>query len=239
MSKVENLNESANATHPFSGVRTAKKIHSAMTRIKKQLQPVGKGGTNIKQSYKFRKVEDVYAACQLVMAENGVHMTAQILSEFSEERKSTNNATLIYRRGTYRWFFWCEEDGSYVTHDTFGEGMDSGDKASNKSMTASQKYALIQAFCIPTEEANQPVGEGLVDDADKDSHDVESKPKGYDPKNADDRKEVLAWLEKHKDKINPKLWNDIQNELAGKPLSDIAAVAKSVIARQQQLEEGQ
>jgi hypothetical protein len=41
--------------------------------------------------------------------------------------------------------------------------MDSGDKASNKAMSAAYKYAAFQAFCIPTEGDN---------DADSQTHEV-------------------------------------------------------------------
>jgi hypothetical protein len=42
-------------------------------------------------------------------------------------------------------------DGSKHTVKTFGEAMDSADKATNKAMSAAYKYAAFQAFCIPTE----------------------------------------------------------------------------------------
>jgi hypothetical protein len=32
--------------------------------------------------------------------------------------------------------------------------MDSGDKSSNKAMSAAMKYALLEVFCVPTEEDN-------------------------------------------------------------------------------------
>jgi len=44
-----------------------------------------------------------------------------------------------------------------------GEAMDSGDKSSNKAMSAAYKYACFQAFCIPTEGDN---------DADNTTHDI-------------------------------------------------------------------
>jgi len=34
--------------------------------------------------------------------------------------------------------------------------MDSGDKAANKAMAVAHKYALLQAFCIPTEDVKDP-----------------------------------------------------------------------------------
>ncbi len=44
------------------------------------------------------------------------------------------------------------EDGSIHTVTTYGEAMDSGDKATNKAMSIAFKYAAFQAFCIPTEQ---------------------------------------------------------------------------------------
>jgi hypothetical protein len=55
------------------------------------------------------------------------------------------------------------EDGSKHTVVTVGEAMDSGDKASNKAMSAAYKYAAFQTFCIPTEGDN---------DADSTTHEV-------------------------------------------------------------------
>lgn len=46
--------------------------------------------------------------------------------------------------------------------------MDSGDKATNKAMSAAYKYAAFQAFCIPTEGDN---------DADATTHSVKPKTK--------------------------------------------------------------
>ena len=59
------------------------------------------------------------------------------------------------------------EDGTFVTAVVIGEGMDSGDKATNKAMSIAFKYALFQIFCIPTEEM-----------ADPDSESPEPAPKG-------------------------------------------------------------
>jgi hypothetical protein len=45
------------------------------------------------------------------------------------------------------------EDGSKVTVGPIpAEGLDSGDKATNKALSAALKYALIQTFSVPTED---------------------------------------------------------------------------------------
>ena len=63
--------------------------------------------------------------------------------------------------------FVSAEDGSRHTVKTFGEAMDSGDKATNKAMSAAYKYAAFQAFSIPTEGDN---------DADAQTHEVAARP---------------------------------------------------------------
>jgi hypothetical protein len=50
--------------------------------------------------------------------------------------------------------FVSSQDGSKHTVKTYGEAMDSGDKATNKAMSAAYKYAAFQTFCIPTEGDN-------------------------------------------------------------------------------------
>ena len=40
--------------------------------------------------------------------------------------------------------------------EVIGEGMDSGDKASNKAMSVAHKYAIMQLLSIPTEDAKDP-----------------------------------------------------------------------------------
>jgi hypothetical protein len=60
------------------------------------------------------------------------------------------------------------EDGSSVESVTIGEAMDSGDKSMNKAMSTAYKYALMQIFCIPTEE-----------DKDTENQTHEVAPKSY------------------------------------------------------------
>jgi hypothetical protein len=62
---------------------------------------------------------------------------------------------LIYSICTIKYTFYAE-DGSSVSATVIGEGMDSGDKATNKAMSIAFKYACFQVFCIPTEEMKDP-----------------------------------------------------------------------------------
>jgi hypothetical protein len=46
-------------------------------------------------------------------------------------------------------FTFIAEDGSSATTEVVGEGMDSGDKSSNKALSAAFKYALAQLMIVP------------------------------------------------------------------------------------------
>jgi hypothetical protein len=79
------------------------------------------------------------------------------LERVREERKTVKDngreGLLIYTTLTVRHTF-TADDGSFVEAVTIGEAMDSGDKSSNKAMSAAMKYALLEVFCVPTEDDN-------------------------------------------------------------------------------------
>ena len=77
-----------------------------------------------------------------------------MLSRKCDERQSTAGKALFYVTVEAEFDFVSAEDGSKHIVKTFGEAMDSGDKATNKAMSAAYKYACLQAFSIPTEGDN-------------------------------------------------------------------------------------
>jgi hypothetical protein len=86
-----------------------------------------------------------------------------VIERVCEERKSSSNRPLFYVTVRAEFDFVSAEDGSKHTAATYGEAMDSGDKATNKAMSAAYKYAAFMTFAIPTEGDN---------DADATTHDV-------------------------------------------------------------------
>jgi predicted urease superfamily metal-dependent hydrolase len=79
------------------------------------------------------------------------------------KRASKAGGALFYVTVEAEFDFVSDEDGSKTLARTFGEAMDSGDKATNKAMSAAYKYAAFQTFAIPTE--GNP-------DADAETHEV-------------------------------------------------------------------
>jgi hypothetical protein len=106
----------------------------------------------------YRGVDDVMNALNPILAKNRVILTTEVLEQTREERQTIKGGTLLYSICKVKFTFYAE-DGSHVSSVILGEGMDSGDKASNKAMSVAYKYAFFQMFCIPTEEMVDPDAE--------------------------------------------------------------------------------
>ena len=124
---------------------------------------IAKSRKNQQQGYQFRGIDEVYAALAPLLAEHGLCVLPRILSREVTERKTAKGSPLFYVAVEAEFDFVSADDGSAHTVRTFGEAMDSADKATNKAMSAAYKYAALMAFAIPTEGDN---------DADATTHEV-------------------------------------------------------------------
>lgn len=128
-----------------------KSIFEAINGVMKDCGAVGKDDFNPQQKYKYRGIDAIMNALNPALVKNGVFVTPEVIDEKREERETQRGGLLIYSIIKVRYTFYAP-DGSSVSAVVTGEGMDSGDKASNKAMSAAFKYACFQVFCIPTEE---------------------------------------------------------------------------------------
>lgn len=158
-------------------------IYESITKIMEEIPAIGKDQTNKTQGFKYRGIDDVMNTLQPLLSKNKVFIVPQILEQTREEKTTNKGGNLIYSICKIKYIFYAE-DGTYIEAVTVGEGMDSGDKATNKAMAIAMKYALFQVFCIPTEEMKDPDGE---------------TPEGTKPKNqlisAEDAKRLQEIME--------------------------------------------
>lgn len=108
------------------------------------------------QGFAFRGIDDVYNALSSLLSKYQLVMLPRVLSRTVTERQTQKGGTLFYVVLEVEYDLVSAKDGSHHTIRVFGEAMDSGDKATNKSMSAAYKYAALQTFCIPTEGDNDP-----------------------------------------------------------------------------------
>lgn len=145
------------------------KVYAAINAVQRALSHTGieKSRRNTQGSgYNFRGIDDVYNAIAPLLAEHGLCIVPRFLTRTCEERQSKAGGALFYVTVEAEFDFISSEDGTKHTARTFGEAMDSGDKATNKAMSAAYKYAAFQTFAIPTE--GNP-------DADAETHEAMSR----------------------------------------------------------------
>lgn len=133
-------------------------IHEAMSAIMKDVEAIKKDKRNQQQNFNFRGIDDVYNAVHPIFAHHGVFTVPTVLEERTEERTTRSGSNLIYRILRIKYTFYSE-DGTSLDAVVIGEGMDSGDKASNKAMAVAHKYALLQALQVPTDDMVDPDSE--------------------------------------------------------------------------------
>lgn len=151
------------------------KVYQAINAVQNELSKIGitKDRLNTQGSgYKFRGIDDVYNTISPLLAVHGLCILPRVISRECVERSSAKGNALFYVTVEAEFDFVSAEDGSKHTVKTFGEAMDSGDKATNKAMSAAYKYAAFQAFAIPTEGDN---------DTETNTHEVRSRPAPKNP----------------------------------------------------------
>lgn len=135
-----------------------KNIFETINAVMEEIGAVGKNSRNEKQKYMYRGVDDVMNALNPAFIKHKLFMVPEVVSQTREERQTANDKNLIYSVLSVKYTFYAE-DGSSIYAIVPGEGMDSGDKASNKAMSSAFKYACFQVFCIATEEMKDPDAE--------------------------------------------------------------------------------
>lgn len=156
-----------NNVTPLKPIPGCGAVYSKIAAVQGALAKVGiaKDRRNSGQGYNFRGIDDVYAALSPLLAEHGLVIIPRMTERVVVERVANKGGALFNVTVKADFDFIAAEDGSIHTASTYGEAMDSADKATNKAMSAAYKYAAFMTFAIPTEGDN---------DADAETHEVAS-----------------------------------------------------------------
>lgn len=213
----------AEATKPMN-------IYQAISKCMKEIGAVKKNSVNKTQGFNYRGIEAVVNAINPVLVKNHVFLVPKVLEHKREERKTAKGGLLIYSICKIEFTFYAE-DGSNITAVTIGEGMDSGDKATNKAMAIAFKYACFQVFCIPTEEMAEPA---KMDDPDAESYTPE--PKQPEPASVEQLHRmdelVIAFAEACENRLPTDVWNELKKRYQFSETGDISADLAEKIIKQ-------
>ena len=141
-------------------------IYQRLLKITEELKTVEKNlsvQVSAKNSYKAVSERDVLDAVKPLEAKYGVYSYAydrKIIDsgELTSTKKDYQTGEIkeqkqLYMRleVTYR-FVNVDNQQEYIEIKTYGDGIDTGDKATGKAMTYADKYALLKAYKISTGE---------------------------------------------------------------------------------------
>lgn len=130
-------------------------IYKKIIEVMADINAIGKDRRNQQQGFQFRSIDDVMNELHSSLAKCGVFVLPTVIEENRTTGKTRNGGDMFYTRLKINFGFYAE-DGSHVDAVVIGEAMDTGDKASNKALSIGLKYAMLQVFCIPTEDDKDP-----------------------------------------------------------------------------------
>jgi ERF superfamily len=181
---------------------------------------ISKGRSNQQQGYKFRGIDDVLNALSAALVSAGLVILPRCTERVVVERQTAKGGAIFNVCCRVEFDLVSTEDGSKHTVCTFGEAMDSADKATNKAMSAAYKYLALLVFCIPTEASSET-------DADYITHEVAAANVGMAEHIAAD------WMIYIKDSASPKALAERTAEAvaAAKEVNDSKRVLEFEAAR--------
>lgn len=175
----------------------ADNIFQRMSKVTAEISAVAKNlevgfGSN---KYKAVGEADILAAVKPIEVKHGVYsypLYREIVESgtMEKETKSGKSVQLYMRiKCTYR-FLCIDNPDSYLDIESFGDGVDTQDKAPGKAMTYADKYALMKAYKIIT-------GDDPDQYASEPQEKVTAQKAAYP-----DRAEMLAFISKAYDAEN-------------------------------------
>lgn len=131
-------------------------IYKKMNEVMKEIGFVGKDQKNTAQGFKFRGIDQFVNTLYPALCKHGVFMTPHVVSESHELKEVQRSSGKVgidkHVHLLVEYTFWAEDGSSVKVGPIAAEGLDSGDKSTNKALSSALKYALIQTFSIPTED---------------------------------------------------------------------------------------
>lgn len=150
------------------------------------------------KSYKAVSEADVLAAVKPIEAKHGVYSypvsrtivdSGEMVSTSTYNGNTTERRQLYLRLETVYRFVNIEDPKEYIDITTYGDGVDTQDKAPGKAMTYADKYALLKAYKIqtgddPDKEASQELQKmttDIISDNERMTIEAICAKRGWDP----------------------------------------------------------
>jgi flagellar biosynthesis GTPase FlhF len=140
---------------PQPSGKSTQLIFQKINAIIEDLDAIQKTAKNKDQGFMYRGIDQFYNALHPLFAKHGVFSVPNILERVELPHQTAGGKVWKHVTLKVRYDFYAI-DGSRFESIVYGEGLDSGDKATNKAIAIAHKYCLMQVFCVPTEEMEDP-----------------------------------------------------------------------------------
>lgn len=205
-------------------------IYGAVIDAMGQISAIGKNKQNQTQGFRYRGIDDVMNELHGILAKCGIFIVPTVLEENRTQGTTSRGGAMFYTRLKIKFTFYAK-DGSSIESVVIGEAMDTGDKASNKALSIGLKYALLQVFCIPTEDDKDP------DNVSPDFVPAKAEPSAEE---SAERKELIGITEKYKEQLSiskakPNPYDMCCKALAGSDPAEVREMlgrAKAYLSKQ-------
>lgn len=177
MARSEESAEEVNAGGSGAVSPPVRSLVRKLAEIMALVERVPKNGHNTFQNYKYATEADIAAAVRSAMAERNLMLFPSVQeTQWSVLEGKNSKQRLCSMR--VRFTIEDGDSGEQRSFEMWGEGQDSGDKASYKAITGAEKYALLKLFLIPT--GDDPEADSPKPASEKRER-AKSKASSYEP----------------------------------------------------------
>ncbi|MDO5532873.1 ERF family protein [Sutterella sp.] len=139
-------------------------VHAAIVRAADALRQRGiakNRSVTAGGSFRYRGIDEVYEALSPILAEQHLAIRPsriEVLSAGTVKTTVAGKSDRVSRelRILIEYTITCAIDGSSLTFQSLGEGIDSSDKATGKALSYAYKNAIFQVFCVPVQGQPDP-----------------------------------------------------------------------------------
>jgi hypothetical protein len=137
---------------------SAPQVYRAITAIAAELSGAGipKRHRNERDDYRYRSIDDVLNRLSPLLARHKLCVLPRVLERTSTDRIGDGDLLLVGVTLKVAFDLVSSADGSSHTVEAFGEALDASDKATAKAMSSSYKHAMLQTFCVPVAQIEDP-----------------------------------------------------------------------------------
>lgn len=128
------------------------KVHAKFAAAFASVGAIAKASKNKHHGYAYRGIDDVLNALHGVLADQGLFYVPRMVGEAYDEWQTSKGGRLQVARIAYEFIFYADDGSSLTVGPVIGQSADTDDKAPMQALSQAAKYALLQAFCVPTED---------------------------------------------------------------------------------------